>query len=273
MTPAIGYYSLVQFCPDAARLESVNVGVLLFVPETGFLEVKLSKDHKRMRFLADPEGYDCKSMDLFRSGMTVRVDRVRGSTRTVEDLNRFISLQANDFRITPPRWTAVTDAPTDLERLYERLVAIRTGTELPLNPVERLRKQIDEWNLWDRVIRKVPILVPDFERKVLIPFGYRNGRFHLIQPVRFDLEGMSGFSLASRLALEGVSLYEYPDEQLGKLQLTVVGTFASPKDRQSGVVQRMLKKHRVEFIDESESEALMSEIRSNARPHSQPWAT
>jgi len=32
-----GYYTLIQFRPDASRLEAVNMGILLFCPETGFI--------------------------------------------------------------------------------------------------------------------------------------------------------------------------------------------------------------------------------------------
>ena len=32
-----GYYSLIQFCPEPSRAEAVNLGVLLFCPEAGFI--------------------------------------------------------------------------------------------------------------------------------------------------------------------------------------------------------------------------------------------
>ncbi len=47
MTPQKGYYSLIQFCPDASRLESINIGVILFCPEMGFLDDKTSSNTRR----------------------------------------------------------------------------------------------------------------------------------------------------------------------------------------------------------------------------------
>lgn len=48
MTFHKGHYSLIQYCPDPARRESVNVGVLLFCPEAEFLSALVSSDKCRV---------------------------------------------------------------------------------------------------------------------------------------------------------------------------------------------------------------------------------
>ena len=49
MNATKGYYSLVQYCPDVARQEAANVGVVLFCPELAFLEARLASSNHRIR--------------------------------------------------------------------------------------------------------------------------------------------------------------------------------------------------------------------------------
>jgi len=44
-----GYFSLVQYCPDVARQEAVNVGVVLLCPEQKFIGVKITPGNQRIR--------------------------------------------------------------------------------------------------------------------------------------------------------------------------------------------------------------------------------
>jgi hypothetical protein len=49
MNPTTGYYSLIQYCPDAAREEAANVGVVLFCPEVDYLEARTVSGNDRIR--------------------------------------------------------------------------------------------------------------------------------------------------------------------------------------------------------------------------------
>ena len=42
MESSKGYYSLIQYCPDLARLEAANIGVNLFCPDLGSIRAKVS---------------------------------------------------------------------------------------------------------------------------------------------------------------------------------------------------------------------------------------
>ena len=46
--PTKGYFCLVQYCPDLARQEVANVGVLLFSPDHDFLEARLVTGNQRV---------------------------------------------------------------------------------------------------------------------------------------------------------------------------------------------------------------------------------
>lgn len=47
-TATKGYYSILQYVPDPERAEGVNIGLMLFCPEKGFLRIQTSgRDHQR----------------------------------------------------------------------------------------------------------------------------------------------------------------------------------------------------------------------------------
>ena len=48
MKPQKGYYSIVQYCPELSRFEAANIGVLLFRPVSGFLNVMTSGNNRRI---------------------------------------------------------------------------------------------------------------------------------------------------------------------------------------------------------------------------------
>ena len=68
MPTQAGYYSLVQFCPDVARLEAVNVGVLVFCPQSGFLEIKLTEDDDRVAKMFGKHSFHPPSLDAAKRG-------------------------------------------------------------------------------------------------------------------------------------------------------------------------------------------------------------
>jgi hypothetical protein len=48
VTPAKGYYSIIQHCPHLGRFEAANVGVLLFCPERHFLQAITARNNSRV---------------------------------------------------------------------------------------------------------------------------------------------------------------------------------------------------------------------------------
>jgi hypothetical protein len=70
---------------------------------------------------------------------------------------------------------------------------------------------------------------------------------------------------ACKYAVEGRSLYESPDPQLGPLQLVLVGMFR-PKDQESPArVNRVLQDHGVKLFRTSDLPRLLDEIRRTGK--------
>jgi hypothetical protein len=103
MSTAKGYYSLIQYCPDLSRLEAANVGVLLFCPERRFIKARVSHNNDRIRRFFSPEQADWKKIDAMKDAVANRLAVESEAFNTLEDLQRFIALQANEIQLTLPR--------------------------------------------------------------------------------------------------------------------------------------------------------------------------
>jgi hypothetical protein len=44
-----GFFSIIQFSPDPARNEAINIGILLAVPELNFLDLKITENLTRVK--------------------------------------------------------------------------------------------------------------------------------------------------------------------------------------------------------------------------------
>lgn len=263
MQTHVGYYSLIQFCPDAGRLEAVNVGVLLFVPELGYFEAKFSHNHRRAKAISLGD-YDAKLMQLFRTGVAHKIDAARSSISDLKGLGAFIDRQANNFQMTEPRWTSVTSPAEDLKRLFRDLVELPAPGMKPVRLEARLRQRFETESLFDRIRENVEVRVEAFGKAVTVPFGFRNGRYNLIRTVRFDMQDNRGLSTACVCSVEGKSMYDIPDPNVGEMKLVVVGSFASTSADQKQTIRKMLAEHEVELFGDDEIDRMIRKIRETA---------
>jgi hypothetical protein len=122
MKPNKGWFSIVQFCPDPNRLESANIGVLLFCPELEFLDVRVASDNHRISKFFGPMKSDRQFVDSFKRGLVDRVQRERKRIVDHEQLLDFVDRRANLIRISPPRSIRVTEPDRQLDDLFTELV-------------------------------------------------------------------------------------------------------------------------------------------------------
>jgi hypothetical protein len=163
----------------------------------------------------------------------------------------------------------VSQPENDLEELFEELVGGRSKqlSKDVAQPVSRaLERAFHERGVEDLIKRNVTVTVPAFRKPVTVPFGFQNGRFNLIQPVRFQqTTELRVVDTACRHAVEGRSLYEHPDEKFGPLKLIVVGSFASESSEFKDVVADILKENEVTLHTVDEVDKLMDEIRTTGK--------
>jgi hypothetical protein len=266
MKPSRGYYCIIQYCPDLGRLEAANIGVLLFCPDREFLRAHTSSDNARIRHFFGDHGHDWARINSFKNGIEDRLDVEKDEIKTLEALEGFIARRANLIQITPPRPMKVHDPEKDLDQLFQELV----GGQPRASRGPSLKRFLDQKFAADGLDRKIKtdirVIVPISDRQIEIPYGFQNGRFNLIQPVRFRAADPKQAKItACRYAVEGQSLYESPDPRLGQLQLVVLGQFGANQSDSRFGAERILKEHHVRLFATTELDRLVDEIRRSAK--------
>jgi hypothetical protein len=271
MNPAKGYYCLIQYCPDLGRLEAANVGVLLFCPEWPFLKALTSRNNRRIIRFFGSEGHDWVRLNAFKKGLEDRLAIEGPGIHTLEHLDRFIAERANLLQITAPRPMRVENPERDLECLFKEFVGEAAHHTSTKTLRRLLGEKLTSAGLDRKIRRDIKVAVPVLEKEVEIPFGFQNGRFNLINPVRFEAANPEQSVItACKYAVEGRSLYEHPDPQLGQLQLVVVGKFRS-RDRESpSKVERILREYAVKLYRTADLPQLLDEIRRTGKDINEP---
>lgn len=262
MKPSKGYYSIIQYNPNLSRFEAANVGVLLFCPERGFLKALTTRGNARIIRFFGAEGHDWERINAFKRGLEDRLQAEAGDITSVDDLRQFIALRANVLQITPPLPMKVVEPEQDLADLYEQIVGEPARKAKQRSFRSFVGSQLCIPDLERKVIRNVKVQDPVRQKDVEIPFGFRNGRFNLINPVQFGAQdpGQSA-DRACVYAVEGRAFYEHPHPDLGELQLIVVGWFR-PKDRETPArVARVFSEYNVRLYRSDQLPALVDEIR------------
>lgn len=278
MKPAKGYYCIVQYCPDASRLEAANVGVLLFCPERRFIEGIVASGNDRIRRFFGSEDNDWDQINAVKASIVDRLEVEQDRFRTLEDLQRFIDSRANEMQITPPRPMKVTNPDEDLRGLFDELVGGRTRrarkATIERHDVRYVRAALNRAfahdNVARRVRRDVTVTVPVFQKNITVPYGYQNGKFNLIQPVSFDLTDEEGIiDRACHQAVEGRSLFASGHQELGDLQLNVVGLFPAEQPEAVAVVRGILDNNDVRLHTLDQIGDLVRNIEETGQPVSQ----
>jgi hypothetical protein len=265
-----GYYSLVQYCPDLSRVEGANVGVVLLVPERGFVQAKMAGGNDRVRRFFGPEADGPEHLNAMKRGLANRIEVEKATLRSAQDLERFASLQANKLLITKPRFVKISEPEQDLEKLFAELVGGRSRREPQdeVAPVKRLLTRTFEKEQLDRYLRRdVTIHVAAFRSELTVPFAFQNGCWNLIQPARFAQETEGGIrSAACQLAVEGNSIQRHPNPVLGVLKLNVVAAFRKDAGHEEQMVRDILQENDVTLFSWQQIQQLADKIRHTGKP-------
>lgn len=267
--PTKGYFCLVQYCPDLARQEVANVGVLLFSPEHDFLEARLVTGNQRVRRFFGEHADHVLHINSMKSALTERLRVEKKAFRNLEDLILFVETRANRIVLTPPKAVRVVDPGKDLDGLFATLVAEPAKLEFALADMP-LRQRLDQVlvspDLASKVRTSIRVQVPVLKREVEMPFGFQNGRFNLIQPASFTQASITKVrDAACRFAVEGDSLFQYRDPTLGELQLVVVADFQRTGNEGAAAVKEMFQEYQVKLYTPDTLGDLEQEIRLHGK--------
>ena len=271
--PVKGYFCLVQYCPDLARREVANVGVLLFSPDHAFLEARLVTSNQRVRRFFGEHADHFRHVNAMKEAFTERLRVEKREFSTLEDLTLFVQTRANRIILTPPKAVRVTDPASDLAALFATLVAEPSHADeavVDLSLRDRLDQVLEMPDLAPKIRTSIRVQVPLLKKEVVMPFGFQNGRFNLIQPANFHQASISRVrDAACRFAVEGDSLYQHRDPDLGDLQLVVVADFHRTGDEGAAAVKELFQEYQVKLYTPDSLGELEQEIRLHGKVLSQ----
>jgi hypothetical protein len=267
MNPTTGYYSIIQFCPDVARGEAANVGVVLLCPEIGFLKTRMAEGVGRLKEMFPRLKYDPKRLRITLQSIEQRLEIDRERFKTGDDLRQFAETRANAMRLTLPRSVRVDDPEAELNRLFTRLVDESEKGRRRRGIESALATAFKKGGVEHLVRRKVSLDLPIVNRTVKAPFGFQNGRFNVVQPTTFaDQPATIILSQAGRCEIEGELLYENKHPKLGDLQLLVVARFGEDQQELASFVRDRLERSHARLVRLENVDELIREIRATAKP-------
>ena len=190
-TASPGYYSIVQYCPDASRLEALNLGVVLYSPAAHFLKARFGKAKTSIQKVFGEQDWDFIAMQ--ENAVQSRLMR---EVESLEDLAVFVSKRANAVTLTPPRPMKLLQSPEqELDLLFERLVH-RTHRQ----PDRRTR-------LSATILKSVRAVQGEYLRDFIDP---QNGTCKLVVISKFGRDQESAQHSAQHvLAKHGVAMYPF----------------------------------------------------------------
>ncbi len=257
-----GYYSLIQFCPDPSRAEAVNVGILLFCPEVGFIAAYNRRDNKRAKKLVYPETINRSGLNAAKLAIENRLEVEKDNFKTLEDLQQFVNTRANILKLTSPRPVKVFDPKKDLERLFNELVggiAREKPSHKPYSP--KLKSLFNDLHNEGRAELNLEIKVPIIGNILHIPYKFNNEIPNFVKTCAFSTKEDQAIGRAQQLAIDGDLLH---NNRIGKLVVVtafentnVVGTL---RDRIDG----LFIKYNVESVHEENIDNFICHVREVA---------
>ena len=269
MNATKGYFCLVQYCPDIARAEAANVGVVLFCPDRGFLQTKMVKSNHRIRRFFGEEADNYLHLNAMKDSLVKRLEVEKAEFCRLEDLQLFVETRANKVILTPPKPVKVFDPQEDLAALFKELVE-EPLRQLSIRAALPLRKRLDAVLMDQTVLpflqTNLQVTIPSMKETLDVPYAFQNGRFNLVRPVEFTQQSESRIKNAACIhAVEGLSLYRHPDAKFGTMQLVIVADFANATPDVTNTVRNIFAESEVRMFTPDALGELKQEILTQAR--------
>lgn len=263
MKPGQSLYSIIQFRPDVARAEGVNVGVVVTCPSTNAVRAMFSSNNVAVKKRFRAQLFDDARLASAKRALKNRLECMEP---TDVALRAFIAQEAGALVLLEPRPIVITDLDADLAALFGELVG-------ELQPNRRERRPAaphleSDFALLEmrgvRIDRNVIIPpFPGIPTELHFPFAFRNGVRNLIKPQGFALDTDEAFKEAKELAADGQLLAKHPDPaDRQDRKLIVVGALKN-RDLVPGM-KRLFADFDTRLFVDNEVQDLLDEIKKTA---------
>ncbi len=259
-----GKYALVQYCPVPERLEFLNIGLVLSVPEIGALKVRFYRGHSRLDRMF---GRQSKSyLDALKDSFAVRLSEELSRRPEGAGFDEFVQKRANDIRVSRLLPLLVSDVDADFERLFNELV----GEDDRAQREPRMRKKLREAFIKHRVEglldNPAEVDLPEYGLKINVPYGYQNGCYNLIDGMRLSANINDGLREAGKRSMEGGLIWKHFEGGQCK-RLVVVGDFSQQSNAFYNAVCDQFEEANVRLHRLDDMRPLLNDIIDNADLH------
>lgn len=183
-------YRVLRYTPNLVRDEWVNIGVLLFAPETG---------ERRLRLIEEPEEFnrvrrlhpqaDEALLRRLRDDLEDRFQSVDGKAGNGGDwqalLAKWDDTLSNALQLAQQKGTLAQDLDAEVERLYNDHVALQRAPSRVGAPGSRAQMRsyceqvFRQARLWERIEKRIPASEFTFAGDPMrIDYGYRRNGTH-----------------------------------------------------------------------------------------------
>ncbi|MFN5299391.1 MAG: DUF3037 domain-containing protein [Planctomycetaceae bacterium] len=264
MTPAPlpGSYSLVQFCPDPARAEGVNLGVVLCCPARQFVKALLSRGNHRAARLVGRDALDVTSLQAAKRALEERLTSDAEQLATLEGFRQFATTRGNALQLTEPRPVRVFEPELDLQTLYADLVGGATrGARVNTPLLPQLETRMARLAAEGKAEINLRVPVPLSEQTLRVRYALPGEVTLLIKPQRFPADEAPALKLAAMLAIDGDQLSRHEVPGRGRSRLVVVPVFdrGAPSEYLLRRISGLLTAYGVEVVPEGEVEQFLRE--------------
>jgi len=271
-THEIGFYSLIQYCPDETVAEVANIGVLLFVPESGYVDARVTPTNQRIAqiFGGGTRKYD--TLQRYKEGLSEWVKVEHRKFTTVEYAKKFLSSNANCIAFTPIRGIV---CPSGGEKMLESLYTeffpnegIMQSEKTPRTPSfgkKKFFKTLQERygkDIGSRLAILPELEIAGLDHRIQPAFAFQNDHFNIVFPQPFDAKRYSeqigyGVLISSEMRMSR--------ERYWKKSIPIIlGRIPPAHHTLSYKIAETFKRHKISFYD-NES-ALIDYVGKEAKP-------
>ena len=267
------HYSIVQYVPDDSRAECANVGVVLFVPESRWLQARTTQSLDRVRRFFRPGQKQIHRIELALKALEDRMDLARDGFTEENDLVQFAASRADQIRVSTPRLVMVDEPKAVLIDLYEELVgdtprqisAAIKEQALPPHVAEVFGRLEAQKRLW----RPGKITLPTTGGSFDVPIAFQNGLINYVRPESLR-PGRKLNDLMSKLGFSGQLISRHPiNDRDGRL--VVLSADPDADSEAENRFAKTLKEFSVRFVRYSEIDAFAEEVEQTATDCDVHW--
>lgn len=255
-----GFYSVVQYVPFPERFEFMNVGVVVLAPAINRVEVRFAPDYSRIAKIFGK--FDRAQLKSALDSLARRLQHDFGvGYWSVDALHRFVEMRSGNVQMSSPLSILLDDDPAEIsDRLLKEMVIARPKRLRASTATSQFKRHLANARVLDLVDTSPdPIVLPQGVQ-IRVPYGYQNGSYNLIDPIRLAGPVEEALKNASSRAIEGQWLAEHSAQSKPK-RLVVVGDLSDQPERFASDLKDVMRNHEVRFYEMDDMDELIEDIR------------